>query len=73
MSVSEVGPIQPLKPKVPNPSMLAVKITSLSAGHQYRFYVWARTKAGRSRDPSFVDVVMEDAAGKILAQELFIL
>ncbi|XP_036367219.1 neuroglian-like isoform X2 [Octopus sinensis] len=41
------GKIELLKPQIDNPTTLGARITGLKRDHNYRFYVWARTKAGK--------------------------
>ena len=42
-----MGKLKGLSPQINNPSTLGARISGLKSDHQYRFYVWARTNAGR--------------------------
>ncbi|KAL3853695.1 hypothetical protein ACJMK2_017217, partial [Sinanodonta woodiana] len=56
---SKMGPIKTLKPHITNPDTLGARITGLTANHNYRFYVWARTAQGHG-EHSFLDVKTAD-------------
>ncbi|KAK6175692.1 hypothetical protein SNE40_014093 [Patella caerulea] len=59
VSGKTLGSIQALKPQITNPSKLGARITGLDADHEYRFYVWARTAAGRG-DSAYLDIKTAD-------------
>lgn len=54
-SHTSVGPIELLKPQINSPTTLGARITGLKRDHSFRFYVWARTGAGKGPH-SVVDV-----------------
>lgn len=58
------GPIKQLRPQIVNPDTLGARITGLSSNHNYRFYVYARTKTGRG-EASFLDVKTKAGQRKI--------
>lgn len=60
---AERGQIKALGPQIKNPDSLRARITGLSANHNYRFYVWARTNTGRG-EPVFLDVRTKDGERK---------
>ncbi|WAR26154.1 NRG-like protein [Mya arenaria] len=53
------GPVKALRPQINNPDSLGARITGLESNHDYRFYVWARTQAGRG-DPEYTDVTTKE-------------
>ncbi|XP_033746160.1 neuroglian-like isoform X1 [Pecten maximus] len=55
------GPVKSLKPQITNPSTLGARIRGLQTNHNYRFYVWARTKTGRG-SPVFMEVKTADGS-----------
>ena len=61
-SDNNVG-IKTLEPQINKPSTLQAKITGLQPDHAYRFFVWARTSAGKGIAES-VDVQTIKASSK---------
>ena len=61
-SDNNVG-IKTLEPQINKPSTLQAKITGLQPDHEYRFFVWARTSAGKGMASS-VDVKTIAASSK---------
>ena len=57
------GPKRQLRPQIDSPDTLGARITGLSSNHDYRFYVYARTKMGRGEE-SFIDVTTKDGERK---------
>jgi hypothetical protein len=57
------GPKRQLRPQIDNPDTLGARITGLSSNHDYRFYVYARTKMGRGEE-SYIDVKTKDGERK---------
>ncbi|XP_045164292.1 neuroglian-like isoform X1 [Mercenaria mercenaria] len=53
------GPKRQLRPQIDSPDTLGARITGLSSNHDYRFYVYARTKMGRGEE-SYIDVKTKD-------------
>ncbi|ESO91343.1 hypothetical protein LOTGIDRAFT_153779 [Lottia gigantea] len=58
----KLGKIRALKTQITNPSKLGARITGLVADKQYRFYVWARTEAGKG-ESSYLDIKTADGKG----------
>ncbi|XP_076448650.1 neuroglian-like [Babylonia areolata] len=51
----KVGKLKGLSPQINSPSTLGARISGLKSDHQYRFYVWARTSAGRGHS-AYTDI-----------------
>lgn len=59
------GVIKALRPQIDNPDTLGARITGLSSNHAYRFYVWARTEAGRG-EAVYQNVTTKDGDRKFV-------
>ena len=55
--------IKAIPPQIDNPDTLGARISRLSPNHEYRFYVWARTAAGRGESVHH-DVTTKDGDRK---------
>jgi len=63
MSISATGnvkgPVKALRPQIDKPNSSGAKIKGLEPNHDYRFFVWARTAAGRG-EPMYTDMTTRD-------------